>query len=111
MNYYRLKMVDLDGSFVYSQVRMLKFDQEAKLDVYPNPVTNFVNINFPATWVGKDATIEIINNNGQRVNKMLLWDLMQVFRIRVDNLPNGTYHLKISLQGHEPEVRTIQILK
>jgi hypothetical protein len=111
MNYYRLKMVDLDGSFVYSQVRMLKFDQEAKLDVYPNPVTNFVNINFPATWVGKDANIEIINNNGQRVNKMLLWDLMQVFRIRVDNLPNGTYHLKISLQGHEPEVRTIQILK
>ena len=40
-NYYRLKQVDVDGQFVYTDIREVTFDnlQENKLSMYPNPVS------------------------------------------------------------------------
>lgn len=110
-NYYRLKLVDRDGSFTYSHVRMLKFDQAVKMDVFPNPATNLINISFPPEWQTKDATIELYNSKGQRVNQMLVLGLLPSIRIKVDQLPNGTYHLKVACSGYQPETRTIQVVR
>ncbi|MBK9637829.1 MAG: T9SS type A sorting domain-containing protein [Bacteroidetes bacterium] len=38
-NYYRLKQVDRNGTFEYSQVRVVNFKKSA-MNVYPNPVTS-----------------------------------------------------------------------
>ncbi|QRR00847.1 T9SS type A sorting domain-containing protein [Dyadobacter sandarakinus] len=43
-NLYRLKMVDLDGSFAYSSIRNVTFDQVQTTSVYPNPATDRVTI-------------------------------------------------------------------
>ena len=39
LNYYRLKMINRDGSFRYSPVRKINFDKD-DITVYPNPVVN-----------------------------------------------------------------------
>ncbi|MFY7963930.1 MAG: hypothetical protein ACOVO1_03445, partial [Chitinophagaceae bacterium] len=46
--YYRLRMVDKDGSFTYSEVRLLNFKSEnTNLLVYPNPVKGSnLNVDF-----------------------------------------------------------------
>jgi len=36
-NYYRLKMVDLDGSFKYSKIINIVFDKQQDINIYPNP--------------------------------------------------------------------------
>jgi len=44
INYYRLKIVDLDGSFEYSHIEVVKFDKDTELNIFPNPVTKFLHI-------------------------------------------------------------------
>jgi len=42
VNYYRLKQIDQDGRFVYSQVVNVAFDNNTGIRVYPNPATDKV---------------------------------------------------------------------
>lgn len=50
--FYRLKMVDNDGSFNYSPIRQVKTDKASSLKVYPNPAKESITIE------GIDATEE-----------------------------------------------------
>ena len=43
-NYYRLKMVDVDGSFKYSAVRTVKFSAPTSIKIMPNPTIDRVYI-------------------------------------------------------------------
>ena len=46
--YYRLKMVDLDGTWAYSRTEFVKFVRDANsLGGYPNPFTNSLTISSP----------------------------------------------------------------
>lgn len=42
-NFYRIKMVDKDGSFVYSPIRIVSFSN-IEVQVYPNPTKGLLNI-------------------------------------------------------------------
>ncbi|GGN11968.1 hypothetical protein GCM10010967_54920 [Dyadobacter beijingensis] len=44
INYYRLKMVDMDDTFAYSQIVSADFGTEASVTLFPNPVTDRLNI-------------------------------------------------------------------
>jgi len=48
-NYYRLKLVDLDGAFSYSVTRMLDFSAAAAVASYPNPVHEVLYVHLPGT--------------------------------------------------------------
>jgi hypothetical protein len=43
-NYYRLKQVDKDGKYVYSSVRLIKFNSKNLFSVYPNPAKDKLTI-------------------------------------------------------------------
>jgi len=48
-NYYRLKMVDIDGQFTYSPVVKINVSNASSgITAYPNPVTDFLQINIRA---------------------------------------------------------------
>ena len=57
-NYYRLKMIDLDGTFAYSRIRSVNFPEFAWAKLFPNPVSDVLQI--------------VINN--KRVRKIRLID-------------------------------------
>ena len=46
MNYYRLRIVDKDRTFEYSNIRQVTFEQsiELTINIYPNPTSNLLNI-------------------------------------------------------------------
>jgi len=44
-NYYRLKMVDLDGKIEYSKINSINFASELNVVLYPNPSSDFVKLN------------------------------------------------------------------
>ncbi|WP_025763710.1 T9SS type A sorting domain-containing protein [Dyadobacter tibetensis] len=85
-NLYRLKMVDFDGTFAYSRIRSLYFDQGASIQIFPNPVSSTLFMN-----VDKDVQIKEIvirNNTGQT---LLKYDSMPTNGISVRHLPAGLY--------------------
>jgi len=64
MNYYRLKIVDQNGSFEYSHVELVDFNPEANLSIYPNPVDKYLNIKGTENFKG-ETTIEVFDQNGR----------------------------------------------
>jgi hypothetical protein len=44
-SYYRLRIINADGSFTYSSVVMIKSSGEITITVWPNPAQNFIKLN------------------------------------------------------------------
>ena len=68
--YYRLKLVNNDGSFMYSKTITLNANASVKnlsAEIYPNPISNAaLKVSLYAVKEG-GATINIIDNNGKVV--------------------------------------------
>ncbi|MCE7042901.1 SdrD B-like domain-containing protein, partial [Dyadobacter sp. CY312] len=106
-NYYRLKMIDLDGSFAYSSIRKLSGDMGAELTIYPNPVSNELSIqSTTGQAIGK---VELINQSGKVVLTKNGSSIASP--INVKNLPAGIYLVKISFQNGTSENRKVIIVR
>lgn len=91
LNYYRVKATNIDGKIEYSEVRIVLFNTNDKIQVFPNPATDKVNIRLPENWQGKSVKIEITNTNGQLVLSKVYNQASQVETIGTGNLANGQY--------------------
>ncbi len=97
--YYRLKMVDVDGSFTYSETRMVRLtSEEAKvlISTFPNPATNEVRVMIPTEWQEKAVTYEIFNSTGILMQRYQNKRAAQVQQMNVQQLNSGNYLLKVS---------------
>lgn len=65
-SYYRLKMVDRDGSFEYSAIRPVNFDAEQEWKVFPNPAEKRIFVEFKEK-AGKLLTFSISDVEGRVV--------------------------------------------
>lgn len=93
---YRIKMVDIDGSFFYSPVlnAQLKCDDQS-LSVFPNPVINGkLNVSLSS---GKSVEANLSSMTGQLIRKIILED--GVNTIDVSELSSGVYFLNVKLAG------------
>lgn len=63
-NYYRLKQIDLDLKSVYSPVKIISFNNNKGLTVYPNPFKETITIDAGKDVLGK---IRIVDNAGRVV--------------------------------------------
>lgn len=88
VNYYRLRQVDFDGSFEYSEIRAAHFkaaENPASLILYPNPATDRLNIEYN---VDGDYLIRVFDENGR-----LVFSEEHVSTLDVSGLPSGVYAL------------------
>ena len=96
--YYRLKQVDVDGTFTYSKI--IRSDCEIKkitVMLYPNPASEFTELVFNSAKAF-NTTIQVFNNNGQLV-KQLQTAVQQgnnKVRINLPGLSSGTYMIRIN---------------
>ena len=89
---YRLKQVDINGNFEYSEIRMVKNDPSDAITIFPNPTTGNVNIAFADQRMQYD--VRIYNEGGQLVNK---WHDCRA-TLTIVNLKPGLYIFKINEQ-------------
>jgi hypothetical protein len=86
--YYRLKMVDLDGRYQYSNiVRINNNSAQANPSVFPVPADKFITI-----LNDKEQEAIIINNTGRLIKKILLTRGSQTINIAACN--PGIYFIK-----------------
>lgn len=89
MNYYKLKQVDLDGKFEYSNIINVE-NKNNIIKVYPTSIVNILNIE---TAENESTKLTIVNNIGQ-VFKMI--NLSSTYNsVDISDLPTGIYYAKV----------------
>lgn len=92
VNYYRLKMVNNDGSFTYSPIKSVVFKDAKKtiFKVYPNPAFNSLTIDY-ALDLQKETAYSVVNMLGQTLmqGKLTSPDL------DISSLPTGAFVIKV----------------
>ena len=113
MNYYRLKMVDADGTISYSSIVPLLnavkgFDI---ISIAPNPVvTDHFKLNVTSAQAGK-MEISIFDMQGRVVNRQSI-SLIAGFNslpVNVGNLSSGSYTIRGSM--NDDQTRVIRFVK
>ncbi len=84
--YYRLKQIDIDKRFTYSQIVTLSIENRNVVLFYPNPVTDKANLTI-ILKKPEQVQLKVIDNIG-RVVKQQQW-----------NLPAGSTSLSIDMKG------------
>jgi Secretion system C-terminal sorting domain len=90
--YYRLKMIDNDGKFTYSNIIFIHNDGKDAITVYPNPTRDFVNINISSTAL-LNSTARLIDASGRVIKTIKL--TTQNVQIDIKNVNTGVFILKL----------------
>jgi len=103
--FYRLKMIDNNGKFEYSRIIALKLDcSRSAVLVYPNPVTDLLNINI--TNAHEQTTASLFDNNGKLIYTGVLSNGTNT--INMNKLAKGVYLLKLN---NGIEIQNMKIIK
>lgn len=112
--YYRLKMVDMDGSYTYSNVVVINFNNKVEPihAILPNPFENNLNITVDMSNITSAAQVKVIDLEGRVVvERNISASGMQTITLdEVSALVPGVYHL-VFTAGDESYVRKIVKLK
>jgi len=92
-NYYRIRQVDVDGKYGYSNIQLVKLTDSIVISIYPNPASDVINI---VGW-NNIKQMQLYDISGRKVNE---WRLPHP-TINVKKLVNGMYILKAELNTGE----------
>ena len=95
---YRLKQVDIDGHFYFSDVVRVSNSSETQLKVFPNPVANTAHIYLPVAGSGSRYELQIINSNGTIV-RQLTPGIGNVLSLPANGMAAGTYLVRLLENG------------
>lgn len=94
VNYYRLKQVDIDGKFDYSNIIAVNFGKPDKLLLSPNPATTLLNIKLPKNK--RYTSLSIMDATGKVVLQRNLAGSQLNIPLDIHLLPKGWYVLSVT---------------
>ncbi len=98
LNYYRLKQVDLDGRFIYTPARVVRFDQTTQnlVKYYPNPTNGLLNIELIQSMQAEPKVVNISNTAGVVLEQLKLSaNSNSILQINLSNYPRGVYFVQV----------------
>jgi hypothetical protein len=90
-NYYRIKTTEISGAETYSEIGLIKKQQDFAVSVYPNPSSGNFKVSIPEKFL--PAQVDVVNETGQTVytTKTMLNTLTIEQHLR-----NGVYALRVT---------------
>lgn len=89
INYYRLKQVDIDEKFIYSNVVVIKNEKVNQYAIFPNPVQDKLFV----YGLDVNTNCQIIDGSGRTI---VTCKISPNQFINLEGLKNGVYYLKIN---------------
>jgi hypothetical protein len=103
-NYYRLKMVEIDGTFKYSYIISVKSKLSMNISLSPNPVKNMLMVQHPKA--GEGAHIQIVSAAGQTLKDIRLSANAVISNVDLSGYTSGLYHV-VFRNGSEVFSKTV----
>ncbi len=110
ISYYRIKIVDKNGTITYSDVRKVNFGKITSVAVYPNPARVEVNLTLTAAMVNKAATISILSIDGKLLATKQLVAASQTETVDLSKFASGKYIVRIVTPA-EVINKTIEVIR
>jgi len=92
--YFRLKLVDIDGSFSYSNIIIVTNSHKSIVKISPNPASTTVQ--FSVNEFKPNTIIQILNAAGKIVDKVQLFN--NIVQYNCSKLFSGTYTVQVLQQ-------------
>jgi hypothetical protein len=106
LSYYRLKQVDYDGTFTYSDIETITFTERevSDINVYPVPANDYVYLE--STEALDNSNVRLMNNLGQTLNVPIIENGTYRIGFDISNLDKGMYFLQLT-EGNNQTVKKI----
>ncbi|MEL6627036.1 MAG: T9SS type A sorting domain-containing protein, partial [Bacteroidota bacterium] len=97
---YRLRQVDLDGSFSYSRTLEVAIDDQASIEVYVYPNTFKDQLNIDFLGVGEQRVdFAITSTTGQTVWQAQSHHMRQAYEVPTRDWARGIYYLSVTSEN------------
>lgn len=108
-NYYRLKIVDNNGSYKLSEVKAVSLlNNEEKVALFPNPAQQFLTVSFNQR-VGVNTEIVLADITGRIITTTKAFS--PVTTINLQNTEKGIYIVQVKENGHIISTQKIIVTK
>lgn len=112
-NYYRVKVLESDGSYIYTNVVSIDWKEGNGVLIYPNPASSEVYVYFAKDYDGDEVSIRLLNNMGLLVKDKAytLSRGQKQLTIPLYELANGLYLLEIKVGAYDKIVHKLVVKK
>lgn len=96
--YFRLKLVQKNGTASYSSISLVKYDNlKSKITIYPNPTSGYALVSFNDSF--KKGTLTLSNFEGHVVQSKSVNSTSGYVKLEMTSLPKGIYIMEIRDQS------------
>ncbi len=96
VNYYRIAIVQVNGTVAYTEVKNIKFEKKVKLSIYPNPVSQKLLVTLYDEAVNKKVKLSVYSVEGKLLYQIQKPIATKTEIIDISSLPNGQYIVVVS---------------
>jgi hypothetical protein len=111
VRYYRLKIINIDGSYKYSEIRPVVFTEEFTWQVYPNPSSGIFNITYQVNE-GESVVVKVYDLNGKTVQQFQHIANGFIQKLKIDlrsaAFSSGLYLLDISSETKTQKIKLVK---
>lgn len=98
--FYRLKKLDRDGKYQYSQIFSIHLPLNTKFTVSPNPAANFIQLHFSSAVNGR-LNVQLLDIWGKTVLQQNVSANNSNVSINTQSIASGTYIVKVIYNGEQ----------
>ena len=95
INYYRLKQIDYDGKFDYSETVYVRKEIGSEISIYPNPTNDHIIIQSNNSLID-DQQFLVYDAMGRQINISSSKEGEYAVRLNTSSLDSGIYFIQIS---------------
>ncbi len=110
-NFYRLKMVDRDGSFEYSNIEVVRFEVAPVLLIYPNPVRDMLQLQ-GVDLIDNKARLEVFTSEGQLLFKgdvVFNNGTLMITADEVNIRRTGAYMIRVTIGDNIQNIKLMKV--